>query len=262
MAREKFPLLFTLLIVIVFILSGCLRPATLPTVDLSQFTPQTGTTGLPSGNEPQTPAVTATPKLDSATQTVLRIYPLWLGSSWVYDYLGYTRDVEVRWRVTETVVDTRIVDGYYVAEIERTAELQEGFPPDNFPYMPGEGTYYFLIDGSDVYKFEDQLQMDLTDAWLDLVIPFPANREVWYPDPATRAVSDPPIYGYRYASAPYAQGLPEDDTIHTCYNVATWLEGGKNEGTFCEGVGYVYQEATIWNTGVGFRAELTGFSLQ
>ncbi len=258
MAHEKFPLGLLLLIVAAFTLSGCLRPASLPTVDLSRFTPQVGTSSSMDG---QSPAVTATPKLDSATQNVLRIYPLWVGSTWVYEYLGYTWDAEVLWRVTETVVDSQIVDGHYVARVERTVELEEGHPEDNFPYMPGEGTYYYLIDGTDIYQFKDQVGTDLTNAWLDLVIPFPGD-DVWYPDPAARAESDPPQFGYRFASAPYDQGLPEDGTVHICYNVATRIEAGKNEGTFCEGVGYVYQEATVWNTGIGFMSELVGFSLQ
>jgi hypothetical protein len=263
MELKKLLIRLILLVVAVFILSGCLRPATSPTVDLSQFTPQSGTpSGLTSTEEIILSIFTPTPKLDSATQTALRIYPLWLGSSWVYDYIGYTPDEEVRWRVIETVVDTQIVDGYYVAKVERRAELQEGKPADNFPYLPEEGVFYYLIDGSDIYRSEGQVQTDLANAWLDLVIPFPEKGDIWYPDPEERVKADPSPVGYRYASEPYDQGLPEDDIIHTCYNVATRVQDGNNEGTFCEGVGYVYQEATIWNTGVGFRSELIGFSLQ
>jgi hypothetical protein len=259
MEQSKPFLRLILLFAIVFLLSGCLRPATSSTVDLSQFTPQSGT---PSEQADTEEVVTPTPKLDSATQTVLRIYPLWIGSSWVYDYIGYTLDEEIRWRVTETVVDTQIIDGYYVARVERKAELREGEPADDFPYLPEEGVFYYLIDGSDIYRSEGQVRTDLTNAWLDLVIPFPEKGDVWYPDPEERIKTDPSVVGSRYASAPYDQGLPEDGTIHTCYNVATQVQDGKDEGTFCEGVGYVYQEATIWNTGVGFRSELIGFSLQ
>ncbi len=262
MDHKKSSLRLILFVAVTLLLNGCLRPATSPTIDLSQFTPQSGTPDLPAGIEELTPSVTSTPKLDSATQTVLRIYPLWLGSSWVYDYLGYTQDAEVRWRVTETVVDTQIIDGYYVAKVQRTAELLEGKPADDFPYLPEVGVFYYLIDGTDIYKSKDQVQTDLTNAWLDLVIPFPEKGDIWYPDPQERASAEPAAVGYRYASDPYDQGLPEDDTIHTCYNVATRVTDGNDEGTFCEGVGYVYQEATIWNTGVGFRSELIGFSLQ
>lgn len=262
MDHKKFLPSLISLVAITLMLSGCLRLATSPTVDLSQFTPQPEKTGIVDGTQAFTPSVTSTPKLDPAVQTVLRLYPLWLGSSWVYDYLGYSRDAEVRWRVTETVVETQIIDGYYVARIERTAELLEGKPGDQFPYLPEVGSFYYLIDGEDVYKSKDQVQTDLTKAWLDLVIPFPEKGEVWYPDPKERLKTDHSVVGYRYASEPYEQGLPEDGTIHTCYNVATQVEGGNDEGTFCEGVGYVYQEATNWDTGMGFRSELVGFSLQ
>ncbi|MCB2214274.1 hypothetical protein KQH50_02645 [bacterium] len=252
-----------LILFISVLLSGCLRPATLPTVDLSQFTPQPAVSqAVPSEGTAAAINPTATPELDPVTQATLRRYPLWVGSSWVYTYIGYTQEKEVTWRVVETVVETQIIDGYYVATVNRTAELLEGTPGANFPYKPEEGIYYELVYGGNLYRSEDQVQTNLSDAWLDLVIPFPEDGGRWYPDPADRAMDNPPDTRYKFASDPYQQTLPEDDSMRTCYNVAIRLADGKDEGTFCNGIGFVYREATLWNSGEGFRSEMVGFSLQ
>jgi hypothetical protein len=254
-----------LLISLVLLLSGCLRLATSPTVDLSRFTPQPedvvtaqiGESVVPDLHESLTP----TPNLDSATQRVLRIYPLWVGSSWVYQYLGYDQDLEVLWRVVETVVDTRIVEGYYVVEIERTTQLLEGTPGENFLSVPDEGTYWYLIDGEDLYRFDSALDTDLSGAWLDLVIPFPDDEEAWFPNPDQRAKIIPGVTGLRYASEPFKKVLPMGGT-YTCYNITTRYVDGTAEGTFCENVGYVYQEFNQNDQAFGYRSELIGFSLQ
>ena len=96
--------------------------ATYPTVDLSHFTPE------PTSAKTPTDSVTPTPGLDSNTQKALQTYPLWVGSSWVYEYLGFDQDQEIGWRVVETIVDTQLVDGYFAAQVERTVELMEGSP--------------------------------------------------------------------------------------------------------------------------------------
>lgn len=252
-----------LIIIIGFLLSGCLRPATLPMVDLSQFTPQPeASDAIPSEGTAAAFNPSSTLELDPATQATLRRYPLWVGSSWVYTYIGYTQKKEVTWRVVETVVETQIIDGYYIATVERTTELLEGTPDAAFPYKPKEGVYYELVDGSNLYRSEGQIETDLDEAWLDLVIPFPEEGGRWYPDPADRVAANPPDTGYKFASEPYHQTLPEDDSLRICYNVAIRLADGKDEGTFCDGIGFVYREATIWNSGEGFRSEMVGFSLQ
>ncbi len=261
MIRPRITSRLSFAVLVLVLLSGCLRPASLPTVDLAQFTP------APDSAEPATeadaveavPSPTGTPELDPDTQATLRRYPLWVGSSWVYTYVGYTREKEVTWRVVETVVATQIVEGYYVATVERSAELMEGTPDSDFPYKPEEGVYYELVDGQNLYRSEGQIQTDLDAAWLDLVIPFP---EVWYPDPRDRASAAPPETGYKYASDPFDQALPEDNSMRVCYKVALKLTDGNDEGTFCDGVGFVYREAARWDSGEGFRSEMVGFSLQ
>jgi hypothetical protein len=263
MTRHKTSSRISLTLLLAFLLSGCLRPATLPTVDLSQFTPQPDASeAIPAAGTAEIASPTGTPELDPATQAALRRYPLWVGSSWVYINVGYTREKEVTWRVVETVIETQIVNGYYVATVERSAELLEGTPDAAFPYQPEEGVYYELVDGDHLYRSTDEVLTELDEAWLDLVIPFPEDGGTWYPDPADRASAEPPEAGYKYASEPFDQTLPEDDSMRVCYNVATKLTDGKDEGTFCDGIGFVYREATRWNSGEGFRSEMVGFSLQ
>lgn len=245
------------LFVLIFLLlsaSGCHRLAAQPTPDLSRLTP------VPPTLEPAI-SPTPAPTLDPATAEALRLYPLSVGSTWVYAYLGYNQDQEVVWQVVETVTDTRWVDGYYVAKIDRETEVLEGEPPADFLSTPDEGTFWYLVDGQNLYRFEDRLFTDLEGAWLDLVLPFPADSQAWYPNPDQRNNIDMRTSGFRYASDPFFKNLPMGGT-YTCYNVATRYVDGTAEGTFCETIGFVYQEFNYYNRAFGYRSELKGFSLQ
>lgn len=248
------------LVALAVLTSGCWRLATSPTVDLSQFTPQPSASLGSETAAPEQPAATATPTLDAATLNTLRLFPLWVGSTWVYDYLGYTPDQEAHWRLTETVVSSSILDGKYVVEVERKAALTLGDPAANFPFAPSTGLIYYLIDGEKVYRYEGQVGSDLADAWLELVLPFPAEGELWYPDPADRVQAEPPAFGGRAADGPFEQSVPESGA-RTCYNVLTQVGDGRQEAIFCEGVGYVFMEAASLE-GEGYRIEMIGFVLQ
>ncbi len=204
------PILTSLILLV--LLSSCHRLATTPTVDLSRFTPQPSQTAVGTLPVPET---ISTFSLDPETEQTLRLYPLWVGSSWVYEYLGYDENMEVIWRVVETVVETSMMEGYYVAKLEREAEVMEGIPPADFEHAPETGTFWFLIDGKNLYRFEDHLQLDLSQAWLDLVLPFPEAGEAWYPDPEQRHLAEPELIGSRYASEPFSGKLPMGG-MYTC----------------------------------------------
>jgi hypothetical protein len=167
----------------------------------------------------------------------------------------------VVWHVVETVTDTTFVDGYYVAQLGRNVTLIEGDPSPGFLSTPDEGTFWYLVDGHNLYRFEDQLFTQLDGAWLDLVLPFPKDSQAWYPNPDQRANLDMRTSGFRYASNPFLKVLPMGGT-YTCYNVATRYVDGTAEGTFCESIGFVYQEFNYYNRAFGYRSELRGFSLQ
>lgn len=251
MQKNLLPLIF---IMAMSLMSGCQSWARTPNVDLSQPTPEVPT---PDASITLTPM----PKLDPATEQALRLYPLTIGATWVYEYLGYDQGQEVVWRVVETVVETRIEDSYYIAELERSAELLDGDPPPGFFSAPDTGKFWYLVDGENLYRFEDQLFTEVSGAWLDLVLPFPENSQAWYPHPDQRANLDHRTVGFRYASAPFQRVLPIGGT-YTCYNVATRYVDGTAEGTFCESVGFVYQEFNYYNRAFGYRSELRGFSIQ
>jgi hypothetical protein len=247
-----------LLLILLVLFSGCHRMATTPTVDLSRFTPQPSQTAVEGIPAPET---ISTFSLDPETERALQLFPLWVGSSWVYEYLGYDENVEIIWRVVETVVETDVVEGHYVAKLEREAEVIEGVPPEGFEYAPDTGTVWFLIAGKNIYRFDDQLHTDLSKAWLDLILPFPEAGDAWYPDPDQRASDKPDLIGSRYASEPFEGKLPMGG-MYTCYNVAMHYDDRTEEGTFCENVGFVYKELNIYDFPYGYRSELVGFSLQ
>lgn len=249
-----------ILLAIALLTSGCLRLATSPTVDLAQFTPQAEASSPVQVSPPDLPVPTATPVLDAVTVNTLRLYPLWVGSTWVYDYLGYTAEEEAHWRLTETVVSSRILGGYYVVEVERKGELTQGDPSPDFPFFPPTGSLFYLLDGTKVYQFEGRASTDLNEAWLDLILPFPAGGEAWQPDPADRANPEQPAIGSRVADGPFEQLISENGA-RTCYHLVTRVAEGSQEATFCEGIGYLHQEAGNLE-GEGYRMEMIGFVIQ
>jgi len=97
-----------ILIVLVTLLSGCSQWAVTPCMELTRLTPEID----PLTVEQQAALLES---LDAETQRVLQVYPLLLGNSWDYQYLGFDERMEVIWHVTERVVDTRLVNGYLLS---------------------------------------------------------------------------------------------------------------------------------------------------
>jgi len=208
---------------------------------------------------PPTPLKETSPSLSEETEVSLAIYPLKMGSTWIYNYLAYDQQSEVVWKVFDEVVDVSIWEGYYLAELERSIVLIEGHPGGRFISGPKPGRFWFVVDGGNLYRFNEILSSDLSGAWLDLILPFPQDSQGWYPHPDQRAHLQMATTGFRSASAPFSKVLPQGG-IYTCYNVATRYQDGTAEGTFCEGVGFVYQEFNLFNRAFGYRIELEDFS--
>jgi hypothetical protein len=242
------------LILLAFLLGGCSQWAVTPCMELSRLTPEVVVTDV----ERQARLVAS---LDPATARTLEIYPLLVGNTWVYEHLGFDESMEAIWRVTETVVDADVVDGVYIAKLEREAICEVGNPPEDFKNAPETGTFWYLVDGGHLYFFEEAYQMDLSNAWLDLILPFPEGNQGWYPHPDLRANQAPGGEGFRRASEPYQEVLPIGET-DTCYNISTTDPDAKNRQTFCERIGFLYREKISLEQDFGYRVELVGFSFQ
>jgi len=241
-----------ILIVLVTLLSGCSQWAVTPCMELTMLTPEVD----PLTDKEQAALLAS---LDPAVQAVLGVYPLFEGNAWVYEYLGFDERMEVQWQVTEKVVDARIVDGHYLAEIERTASCHTEDPPDEFLNAPETGTFWYLVDGHHLYRLENE-DTDLSDALLELVFPFREDQG-WYPDPELRGEEVPDLFGYRKASRPYQEVLPIGGT-YTCYNISTNREDAKNRQTFCETIGILYKEFIHFDENSGYRVELVSVTIQ
>jgi len=241
-----------ILIVLVTLLSGCSQWAVTPCMELTMLTPEVD----PLTDKEQAALLAS---LDPAVQAVLGVYPLFEGNAWVYEYLGFDQRMEVQWQVTEKVVEARIVDGHYLAEIERTASCHTEDPPDEFLNAPETGTFWYLVDGHHLYRLENE-DTDLSDALLELVFPFREDQG-WYPDPELRGEEVPDLFGYRKASRPYQEVLPIGGT-YTCYNISTNREDAKNRQTFCETIGILYKEFIHFDENSGYRVELVSVTIQ
>ena len=233
--------------------------ATYPTVDLSRFTPQVADSI--SQEHIDESVSTPTPDLAVETAQALRTYPLWVGSSWVYEYLGFDQEREVIWRVVETVVSTQFYQGHYAAEVVRTVDLLEGSADTAFPTAPQEATYWLVLMEGNLYNTASLDLFNPDTAWLELVFPIPEETAGWYPDSVLRTMVSPSEEGLRTASEPFQQALPMGGN-YTCYTIMTQEDEGLTKETFCEGVGFVYREFTNTKLNYGYRSELTGFSLQ
>jgi hypothetical protein len=244
---------FLNLLLLPLMLSGCLRMATYPTIDLSRFTPEA------TADQP-TDSLTPAPGFDPAAQEALQAYPLWVGSSWVYEYLGFDQTREVTWRVVETVVDTQFVQGRFAAQVERTAELLEGSAAPDFPAAPEVGTSWLVLVDGNLYRIESLDDFEPDVSWLEMILPIPTENEGWYPDPTLRTV-EAPDFGLRTVSKPFQQPLTMGGT-YTCYTLSTQLEEATVKSVFCDGVGFVYLELLNNGQDYGYRADLTGFLLQ
>ena len=195
-----------------------------------------------------------------STIQTLKFFPILEGSTWIYEYLGFDERGEVLWRVVETVVETRNVDGDYIAEIARTKEHLDGEIPEGFLNTPDVGSTWILVDGNYIYQLTSAWEPDLATAQLELILPPPKEGEGWYPNPAQRQEDFLGKLGFRQASESYLQSLP-NDAVYTCYNIGTQIEDGVQEGTFCETIGYVFKELKHFHRSLGYRVELVGFSL-
>lgn len=232
---------------LVFLIPGC------DWIDGRQPTPMSEHTGTLIG-----PDLEQT--LAPFTVQTLQLFPILEGSTWIYEYLGFDQRGEVLWRVVETVVETRIVDGYYVAEIARTIEHLDGDIPENFLNTPVVGSAWLLVDGDQIYQLASPWEPEMANAQLELILPPPKEGEGWYPNPTQKNETSSGELGFRQVSAPYPQTLPNGE-VYTCYNVGTQIEDGVQEGTFCEMLGYVYKEFKHFHRSFGYRVELIGFSL-
>ncbi len=238
--------------ILIFLLSSCSQWAVTPCMELTRLTPDVD----PMTDEEQAALLAS---LDPAVRAVLGVYPLFEGNTWVYEYLGFDERMEVQWHVTERVVDARTVDGYYLAEIERTASCHTEDPPDDFLNAPETGTFWYLVDGHHLYLLEDE-DTDHSDAWLELVFPLREDQG-WYPDPELRAEEVSELFGYRQVSEPYQEVLPIGGT-YTCYNISTDRVDAKNRQTFCETIGILYKEFIHFDENSGYRVELVGVTIQ
>lgn len=254
------PLRVSLLsLILALILSGCLRIGSSPVVNLSRLTPQPESSPFSVSPDDKNPL--PTPTLHPANQRFLRAYPLWVGSSWIYAQVAYDAEQEVTYQVVITVVDTWLLDGAFVAEMEEKVTLIEGNPSADFSEAPTNDHYWYLLVEDHLFRYASPPDGDMTSAWLEMIFPFPDPDEGWYPAPDLRIQQYPDREGWRTVSEPYQKRLATGG-IYTCYNMATSLARNVMESTFCEQIGFVYEEWLHFDTTSGYRRELTGFSVQ
>ena len=217
---------------------------------------------MPDGAaETHRPAVT--PTLPPTTARSLADFPLRKDATWVYTHWGYDVYGEGTWRVVQSVVETGFHQGLYYARLESTAEVLEGTPDAGFITAPETGSFWYLVDGSALYRGTGPLPEVLSNAWLDLVLPLDTVEDGWYPDPEQRRLFDGEdlrLPGFRWVSPPTTKNVVTGETA-PCYEVITSYNNGGVYSEFCEGIGFVFRKFDHSGTSYGYEVTLSAFSV-
>ncbi len=216
----------------------------------------------PGAMQANTPTSIAASASAGLSQRTLAAFPLQVANSWVYTYQAYSGDEKASWQVVDTIVETRQSGQLYAARIEQEVNLVEGSPSNNFMDIPQAKTYWYVLDGAQVYR-QDVLDWNsVMDSWLELVWPFPVQG-CWYPEPGERssAVVAQGRPGCRQASGSLTlQTLA--GAIDHCYHLFTPYNNGAVIIDFCEQVGIVGGQFDHTGTPFGYHFNLTAYSLQ
>lgn len=146
--------------------------------------------------------------------------------------------------------------------------LKTGDASKHFTNEPVSGRFWYLFDGSHLYKQTgkpDPAHVE-EDAWLELIFPLDGHG-CWYPDARQRGEMSGvtplsgPIPGCRSVSGdPHTLEVPAGK-FEACIDVVTSYNSGPTFLTFCPGVGIVATRYDHSGTQFGYRSSLTGYLL-
>lgn len=231
------------LVLVSFLLAGCVRSASAPFLATGTIFPVITPTVIPAE------------------------FPLDLGSTWIYDYSAYTGANEATWSVTDTIVAVTIRDGFLIVKVEQAAVLKAGDASRHLLNEPMVGHFWYLFDGVHLYKQTDEHDpAHAADAWLELVFPL-GGSGCWYPDARQRGEmngvtpASGPVPGCRSVSGdPHPVELPAGK-FEACLDVVTPYNSGPTFLTFCPGVGIVATRYDHSGSQFGYHSALTGYLL-
>jgi hypothetical protein len=195
--------------------------------------------------------------------------PLEISNTWIYSYTAYIGETHATWRISDTVLETQQLSKYKIARIQRQVTFISGSSSQNFPDVPVSEEFWYLTDGSYLYKQYGSLDVNaITDSWLELIYPI-TTGECWYPDPDQRtslAMATPAsmekLPGCRYL-------VDEEGDVETtvgvftgCYSLVTAYNSGPTLTTFCPSIGIVGWKYGHNGSNFGYEAVIIGYSLE
>jgi hypothetical protein len=210
------------------------------------------------------PGTTLTP-VEALNQQMELVFPLQVANSWVYDYQGYSGDTKAGWQVIDTMLEERQQNGLLAIKVERSVTLTSGTPGKDFINPPQAADFWYVLDGTHIYR-QDELDWSKMDgSWLELTWPFP-QQGCWYPDPTQRStqaasIGQPGCRSAGDATAPVAIQTPSG-LINGCYHLDTPYNDGPVRLDFCEQVGIVGGEFKHNGNPYGYEYTLLAYSLQ
>jgi hypothetical protein len=151
--------------------------------------------------------------------------------------------------MTDTVAHTEVVEGYFIARVQRTGRLLYGVDSVRLAQTINPGDVWYIISTIDnpVHIYQ-QPELDLSaidSSWLEYSLPL-EDGACWTSDPHTGNLHDCNIRvnssGFRYLST---------GEITDCYDIqmSTFVGGGSS--IFCPGIGIARREFSLNSTAIG-----------
>lgn len=238
-----------------------LVPACVTTAEMIEKTLEAAATRTQTANSLSILSLEEEPVYSVDIQQTLLLFPLHTGTAWVYEYSAYSGEERSVWQIVDTVVETHYDAGYFRARIERKSILIEGRAGNYYLDIPQAGNYWYVLKGTNVYRFLESPTFELIDqAWLEFIFPFP--QSCWYPDGIQRLAGDEELLiGCRSVEKRFKQILLTGDTVD-CAQLSSASQKGDILLIFCDGVGIVGGSSEGLDSSHYYVFELTAYIIQ
>lgn len=99
-------------------------------------------------------------------------FSLSVGNSWIYLVHDYPRGREASLRISDTIINVILKDGYVLAEVSRKSESLLGEETANLESIIPPDDYWWISDGTYLYYLDDESELNhLSEEWLELRFP-------------------------------------------------------------------------------------------
>ena len=208
----------------------------------------------------------------------LKIFPLYLGTRWVYTEVNYTQTgdpnqiISAVTSIEDQVADVQNLPPYYIAHIQRETSLvsaDPGWGDNGFKTSLGSSEFWYVVHAGRVYRSNerpDPATINLDQLTEELDLPLAKNLN-WCPNKMGEIAPKPqetPV-PCQYVGSRVVLAEQPFQTQAGSFDACFQLEDVYNDGPifrwFCNGVGFVTQTFDHSGSRFGNSQELVQFSV-